>query len=65
VLALLTPEQRTKQQAEHDKAMQQHKSMGSERSSEYGRGQGNPHGMAPANPHQRSPHGDRSEKTPN
>jgi Spy/CpxP family protein refolding chaperone len=65
VLALLTPEQRTKQQAEHDKVMQQHKSMGSERSSEYGRGQGNPHGMAPANPHQRSPHGDRSEKTPN
>lgn len=65
VLAQLTPEQRTKQQAEHDKAMQQHKSMGSERGMGSGGGQGNPHGMAPANPHQRSPHGDRGEKTPN
>ena len=65
VLAQLTPEQRTKQQAEHDKAMQQHKSMGSDRGMGSGGGQGNPHGMAPANPHQRSPHGDRGEKTPN
>lgn len=54
VLALLTPEQRTKQQAEHDKAMQQHKSMGSERGMGSGKGQGNPHGGAPTNPHQSS-----------
>jgi Spy/CpxP family protein refolding chaperone len=54
VLALLTPEQRTKQQAEHDKAMQQHKSMGSERGMGSGKGHGNPHGAAPTNPHQSS-----------
>lgn len=65
VLALLTPDQRTKQQAEHDKVMQQHKSMGSEREDEYGKGQGNPHGMKPASPHQRSPHGDKGDKTTN
>ena len=56
VLALLTPEQRAKEQAEHEKVMQQHKSMGSEK----GKGQGNPHqGMAPANPHQSNPHGEK------
>ena len=56
VLALLTPEQRTKEQAEHEKVMQQHKSMGSEK----GKGQGSPHqGMAPANPHQSNPHGEK------
>ena len=54
VLTLLTPEQRTKQQAEHDKAMQQHKSMGSERGMGSGKGHGNPHGTAPTNPHQSS-----------
>ena len=64
VLALLTPEQRTKQQAEHDRAMQQHKSMGSEGDG-YGKGRGNPHGMAPANPHQSNPHGDRKDKSAN
>jgi Spy/CpxP family protein refolding chaperone len=64
VLALLTPEQRTKQQAEHDRVMQQHKSTGSERGG-YEKGHGNPHGTAPADPHQRSPHGDRSEKSAN
>ena len=47
VLALLTPEQRAKEQAEHEKVMQQHKSMGSEK------------GMAPANPHQSNPHGEK------
>ena len=57
VLALLTPEQRTKQQAEHDRVMQQHKS-GSEGDG-YGRGRGNPHGMAPTNPHQSNPHGEK------
>lgn len=36
VLALLTPEQRAKEKAEHEKLMQQHKSGGS--------GQANPHG---------------------
>ncbi len=49
-LALLTPEQRAKEQAEHDKMMQQHKSMG----------QGAPHGKNPhgANPHGANPHGE-------
>ena len=63
VLALLTPEQRTKEQAEHDRVMQQHKSMGSERGVGSGKGQANPHqGMAPANPHQANPQGDKGEK---
>lgn len=43
VLGLLTPEQRAKEKAEHDKVMQEHKGAGS--------GQGNPHGGAAANPH--------------
>ncbi len=43
VLALLTPEQRAKEKAEHEKMMQQYKSGGS--------GQGNPHGRSMANPH--------------
>jgi Spy/CpxP family protein refolding chaperone len=38
VLALLTPEQRGKEKAEHDKMMQQHKERGS------GSGTGSPHG---------------------
>jgi Spy/CpxP family protein refolding chaperone len=46
VLALLTPEQRAKEQAEHEKMMQQHKDMGKGRGS-------NPHG---ANPHGTNPH---------
>ncbi len=45
VLALLTPEQRAKEKAEHEKMMQQHK--------EGGRGPGSPHGMM-------SPHGSTS-----
>ncbi|HEX2055745.1 MAG TPA: hypothetical protein VHF07_04585, partial [Nitrospiraceae bacterium] len=65
VLALLTPEQRAKQQAEHDRVMQQHKSMGSEGDSGYRRGHGNPHGMAPTNPHQGNPHSDRKDKSAN
>jgi periplasmic protein CpxP/Spy len=48
VLALLTPEQRAKEKAEHEKMMQQHK--------EGGKGQGsgmrNPHGTMQGNPHQ-------------
>jgi Spy/CpxP family protein refolding chaperone len=43
VLGLLTPEQRAKEKAEHEKMMQQHKSMG--------QGHGNPHGGAAASPH--------------
>jgi protein CpxP len=43
VLALLTPEQRAKEKAEHEKMMQQHKGDGS--------GQANPHGGRMANPH--------------
>jgi Spy/CpxP family protein refolding chaperone len=60
VLAQLTPEQRTKEQAEHEKVMQQHKSMGSERSMGPGKGQASPHqGTAPANPHKSNPHGEK------
>ncbi|MDP1769941.1 MAG: periplasmic heavy metal sensor [Nitrospirota bacterium] len=44
VLALLTPEQRTKEKAEHDKVMQQHKGDS--------KGYGSPHGGAmKSNPH--------------
>jgi Spy/CpxP family protein refolding chaperone len=45
VLGLLTPEQRAKEKAEHEKVMQQHK--------EGGKGHGAPHG---ANPHGKNPH---------
>ncbi|HAP41558.1 MAG: hypothetical protein R3B11_16550 [Nitrospira sp.] len=52
-LALLTPEQRTKEQAEHEKMMQQHKGMGAPHGkTPHG---GNPHG---ANPHGANPHGE-------
>ncbi|HET7909268.1 MAG TPA: hypothetical protein VFL19_01055 [Nitrospira sp.] len=48
VLALLTPEQRAKEKAEHEKMMQKH--------TEGGKGHGssmpNPHGMMQGNPHQ-------------
>ncbi|MCS6326929.1 MAG: hypothetical protein H8K06_07575 [Nitrospira sp.] len=52
-LALLTPEQRAKEQAEHEKMMQQHKGMGAP----HGKAPqgGNPHG---ANPHGANPHGE-------
>ncbi|MCC6141780.1 MAG: hypothetical protein IT389_14305 [Nitrospira sp.] len=42
VLGLLTPEQRAKEKAEHDKVMKEHKA---------GSGHGNPHGGSGANPH--------------
>jgi len=45
VLGLLTPEQRAKEKAEHEKVMQQHK--------EAGKGHGSPQG---ANPHGKNPH---------
>jgi Spy/CpxP family protein refolding chaperone len=75
VIALLTPEQRTKQQAEHDRAMQQHRSMESERGMGSGKGHGNPHqgmgmgsgnphqGMAPGNPQQSQSQGDKGDKS--
>ena len=53
VLGLLTPEQRAKEKAEHDKMMQQHKNSGK------GQGHGNPYGGAApqgANPHGTNPH---------
>lgn len=46
-LSILTAEQRAKEQAEHDKMMQQHKGMGAP----HGK---NPHG---SNPHGANPHG--------
>ncbi|HET9846849.1 MAG TPA: hypothetical protein VFQ02_13915 [Nitrospira sp.] len=49
VLALLTPEQRSKEKAEHEKVMQQHREGGSRG---HGSGMMNPHGGAmQANPH--------------
>ncbi|MBX3342673.1 MAG: hypothetical protein KF711_13865, partial [Nitrospira sp.] len=52
-LALLTPEQRAKEQAEHEKMMQQHKGAGAPHGKNpHG---GNPHG---ANPHGANPHGE-------
>ena len=49
VLGLLTPEQRAKEQAEHEKMMQQHKGTGSGHGAPHGGGAANPHGGA--NPH--------------
>ncbi len=49
VLALLTPEQRAKEKAEHEKVMQQHKEGGSRG---HGSGSANPHsGAVQGNPH--------------
>ena len=57
-LALLTPEQRTKEKAEHEKMMQQHKEMSK------GQGKGaNPHGAAP-NPHGTNPHKGSASPSP-
>jgi Spy/CpxP family protein refolding chaperone len=47
VLALLTPEQRAKEKAEHEKVMQQHQEGGKSQ----GSGMGNPHGGMQGNPH--------------
>jgi periplasmic protein CpxP/Spy len=49
VLALLTPEQRAKEKAEHEKMMQQHKEGGGK---DHGSGMANPHGTMQGNPHQ-------------
>ncbi len=48
VVALLTPEQRAKEKAEHEKMMQQHKDGGKGP----GSGMANPHGAMQGNPHQ-------------
>ena len=48
VVALLTPEQRAKEKAEHEKMMQQHKDGGKG----HGSGMANPHGTMQGNPHQ-------------
>jgi len=48
VMALLTPEQRAKEKAEHAKVMEQHKEGGKG----YGGGMTNPHGSVQGNPHQ-------------
>ena len=47
VMALLTPEQRAKEKAEHEKIMQQHKEGGKG----HGTGMANPHGAMQGNPH--------------
>ncbi len=52
VLGLLTPEQRAKEKAEHEKMMQQHKGAGSSHGSPHGKGGANPHGT---NPHGAAP----------
>lgn len=52
VLGLLTPEQRTKEKAEHEKMMQQHKSMGEGHSNPHSGGTASPHGKTMgSNPH--------------
>src|SRR5262245_20375976 len=48
VLAILTPEQRAKEKAEHEKMMEQHKEGGKG----HGSGMANPHGGMQGNPHQ-------------
>lgn len=50
VYALLTPEQRAKEKAEHDKVLQQHKDAG--------KGYGNPHGNPHGGPMRDNPHKD-------
>ena len=52
VMALLTPDQRAKETAEHDKVMQQHKEYGTPHGGVMPYGT-NPHG---ANPHSKNPH---------
>ena len=55
VLGLLTPEQRAKEKAEHEKMMQQHKEGGKGYTPPHGGGKGNPHsGAMGSNPHKGS-----------
>jgi len=53
VLGLLTPEQRAKEKAEHEKMMQQHKGAGNGHGNPHGGGTAKPHGGA--NPHSTTP----------
>jgi Spy/CpxP family protein refolding chaperone len=55
VMAILTPEQREKEKAEHDKVMQQH-----------GKGHANPHGGGSygVNPHGKNPHDGMGSSVP-
>ncbi|HEU4683075.1 MAG TPA: Spy/CpxP family protein refolding chaperone [Nitrospira sp.] len=55
VLALLTPEQRAKEKAEHEKMMQQHKEGGKGHGSPHGGAMMNPHGSMSGSPHQGMP----------
>ena len=55
VLALLTPEQRTKEKAEHEKMMQQHKEGGMGHGTSQGGGMAGPHGGMSGTPHQSMP----------
>ncbi|HLZ34206.1 MAG TPA: hypothetical protein VKP13_09315 [Nitrospira sp.] len=55
VLGLLTPEQRAKEKAEHEKMMQQHKGTGPGPGTPHGGGMGSPHGgPMGSNPHKGS-----------
>jgi len=55
VLGLLTPEQRAKEKAEHEKMMQQHKEGGKGYTAPHGGGKSNPHsGAMGSNPHKGS-----------
>ena len=62
VLALLTPEQRAKEKAEHEKMMQQHKEGGKG----HGSGMSNPHGAmgGPQGSMQGNPHGGAAAPMP-
>lgn len=51
VLGLLTPEQRAKEKAEHEKMMQQHREGGKGHGAPEGGGRVNPHGSGMMNPH--------------
>lgn len=66
VMAILTPEQRAKEKAEHAKVMDQHKSSGAHHSGGMPYGT-NPHGANPhgANPHGTNPHQGVPPTSPN
>jgi len=62
VFAMLTPEQRAKEKAEHEKMMQQHRSMGKGEGAPHGGGMVNPHGgPMGTSPHKSMPSGPPSD----
>jgi protein CpxP len=66
VMAVLTPEQRAKEKAEHDKAMEQHKGSGMHHGGAMPYGS-NPHGANPhggSNPHGKNPHESAAPTSP-